>query len=93
MASRTRRAKKLAVVNLLLVGLSFLLPLTGPRRGDGFSGAAAAALLFLIPMAAALVVGVAGVITAAGRTWTPLAIFVFGAIVFAALAASGVSLR
>jgi hypothetical protein len=53
--SAVRRA---LLLNALLVTLAFVLPRVSAARQDGFAGATTAALLFLVPMIVALLVGI-----------------------------------
>ncbi|MDX1982272.1 MAG: hypothetical protein SFV51_18510 [Bryobacteraceae bacterium] len=85
------------VTNAVLVAAAFILPKALTRRQDGMAGAATAAILFLLPMMVALIVGIAAAIGSFNRArrtgiakpgtgWLPLGIFLIGVILFAALA-------
>lgn len=85
------------LANTALVAAAFILPRALTRRQDGMAGAATAAMLFLLPMMVALIVGIAAAIGSFNRArrtgtampgtgWLPLGIFLIGVILFAALA-------
>ena len=91
--------RKAVLVNSVLVTLAFVLPRAFATREDGFAGAAAAALLFAVPMVVALVIGVATAIQSylASRRQSepmpllgiaPLGIFGFGILALIALIAA-----
>jgi hypothetical protein len=91
--------RKAVLVNSVLVMLAFVLPRAFAARGEGFAGAAAAALLFAIPMVVALVIGMATAIQSylASRRqnepmpWmgvAPLGIFGVGVLALIALIAA-----